>query len=95
MDPCHASSSQHASSSRKFLDTHHVQPDVKFRDSTTAGSDIGIVQNTHTDGKGSGGKSTAVEITTVSLSNEDDSAERESILQSPPKRVQRLSSTVS
>lgn len=87
-------------SSRNFLDAHHVQPDVKSRDSATAGNGIGVIQKTHAYGKERGGKSkqssTAVaETTAVSLSDEDDSAERESILQSPAKGMHRLSSRVS
>lgn len=74
------------------MDSHCAQ---HFRNSATAGNNVGIIRSGNDSGGKSkpSGKPTAVE--TIGLSDEDDSAERESILQSPPKGVKRLSSGVS
>ena len=64
----------------------------KSRASATAGNSIGISQLTHAAKKTSSNVNLKAE--TASFSDEDDSAERAAILQSPVKGVKRLSSNV-
>ena len=69
---------------------------MNSRNSATAGNGVGIIQSTHTSGQELGGKSKPTATAEISgLSDEDDSVEREAILQSPPKATKRLSSKVS
>ena len=72
-----------------------MQSDVKSRKSATSGNGINIqvAQSTHS-GKETGPNS-AIAATTGGLSDEDDNAERVSILQSPLKGTKRLLSGVS
>jgi hypothetical protein len=70
----------------------------KRRDSATSGNGIGIVQTAHTSGKPTTSlksKQNLATETVVNLEDEDDTVERESILQSLPKGAKRLSSAVS
>jgi hypothetical protein len=88
-----------------FLSVHHLvhaQLDINSRNSATAGNHVGVTQSTHTSGKQSNsGKSkptqnsTTTTADTYGLSDEDDSVEQESIMQSPPKGIKRLESGVS
>jgi hypothetical protein len=64
----------------------------KFRDSATSGNGVGIVQTAHSGLKP---KLNSTTQTVVNLEDEDDTVERESILQSPPKGTKRISSGVS
>ena len=74
-----------------------MQCDIDPCTSATTGNRIGITDSTHAElGKGTSSQTKPIAKTTAdSFSDEDDSAERATILQSPPKGIQRLSSQVS
>lgn len=83
-----------------FLSAHHAQLAINSRNSAIAGNRVGIAQSTHTGGKESKKSeptqnSTTTTADTYGLSDEDDSVERKSIMQSPPKGMKRLESGVS